>query len=44
MLTDTDFRKLMPNEGYYRMYDDPKYQGTSDIDLDAIDWSDNEDE
>ena len=45
MLTDTDFRKLMPNEGYYRMYDDPKYQGTSDIDLDAIDyddWSDDE--
>ena len=42
MLTDTDFRKLMPNEGYYRMYDDPKYQGTSDIDLDAIDWSDDD--
>ena len=44
MLTDTDFRKLMPNEGYYRMYDDPKYQGTSDIDLDAEDWSDDEDD
>ncbi len=44
MLTDTDFRKLMPNEGYYRMYDDPKYQGTSDIDLDAIDWSDEDED
>ena len=44
MLTDTDFRKLMPNEGYYRMYDDPKYQGTSDIDLDAIDWSDDDED
>jgi len=40
MLTDTDFRKLMPNEGYYRMYDDPKYQGTSDIDLDANEYDD----
>ena len=40
MLSDTDFRKLMPNEGYYRMYDDPKYQGTTDIDLDAEEWSD----
>lgn len=41
MLSDTDFRKLLPNEGYYKMYDDPKYQGTNDIDLDAIDddWS-----
>ncbi len=44
MLSDTDFRKLMPNEGYYRMYDDPKYQGTSDIDLDADDWSDDDDD
>ena len=47
MLTDTDFRKLMPNEGYYRMYDDPKYQRTSDIDLDAIeydDWSDDDED
>jgi hypothetical protein len=42
MLSDTDFRKLMPNEGYYRMYDDPKYQGTGDIDLDAEDWSDDD--
>ena len=44
MLTDTDFRKLMPNEGYYKMYDDPKYQNSSDIDLDSHDWLDDEDE
>ncbi len=38
------FRILMPNEGYYKMFDDPKHQGTSDIDLDAVDddWSDDE--
>jgi hypothetical protein len=45
MLSDTDFRKLMPNEGYYRMYDDPKYQGISDIDLDDVEVDyDDEDE
>ena len=43
-LSNTSFRILMPNEGYYKLFDDPKYQGTSDIDLDAIDddWSDGE--
>lgn len=40
MLCDTDLRKLMPNEGYYRMYDDPKYQKTNDIDTDAVDEED----
>ena len=44
MLSDTDFRKLMPNEGYYKMYDDPKYARTSDIDLDAEDWSDDDED
>jgi hypothetical protein len=45
MLSDTDIRQLMPNESYYEMYSDPKYQGISDIDTDAIDWSlDDEDE
>ena len=34
-LGHTDFRVLKPNEGYYKIYDDPKYQETSDIDLDA---------
>jgi hypothetical protein len=44
MLSDTDFRKLMPNEGYYRMYDDPKYQKTTDINLDAEEWGYDEDD
>ena len=35
MLVVTGLRKLMPNESYYRMYDDPKYAKTNDIDLDA---------
>lgn len=43
-LSDTDCRILQPNEGYYRMYDDPKYQKTSDIDLDAEDYWDDDDE
>ena len=30
------FRQLMPNEGYYKYYDDPKYQGTDFIDEDEI--------
>lgn len=42
-LSDTDCRILQPNEGYYRMYDDPKYQRTTDIDMDAEDWSDDDD-
>ena len=37
-LSDTDCRILQPNEGYYRMYDDPKYQKTTDINLDADEW------
>ncbi len=42
MSSSPSFRVLLPNEGYYKLFDDPKYQGTSDIDLDAIDddWSD----
>lgn len=24
-MADTDMRELMPNEGYYKVYDDPKY-------------------
>ena len=41
MSSAPSFRILMPNEGYYKLFDDPKYQGTSDIDLDAMDddWS-----
>ena len=43
LMIDT-LRVLKPNEGYYRMYDDPKYRGTTDIDLDAEEWSDDEDD
>jgi hypothetical protein len=35
VLVVTGLRKLMPNESYYRIYDDPKYVKTTDIDLDA---------
>jgi hypothetical protein len=40
----SSFRPLMPNEGYYKVYDDPKYQKVNDIDLDAVDYDDEEDE
>ena len=40
LLSDTDIRILKPNEGYYKYYDDPKFQGISDIDLDAEMWDD----
>ena len=43
VLSENQFRILTPNENYYRMYDDPKYAGTTDIDLDADDWSDEND-
>lgn len=39
-MSNTTFRILMPNEGYYKMYDDPKYQTTSDIDEDDYGWDD----
>jgi hypothetical protein len=43
-MSDTTFRELMPNEGYYKLYDDPKYHAVSDIDLDVADWDDDDDE
>ena len=39
-LTGTDFRVLMPNEGYYKYYDDPKYKDQSFIDEDEIYYDD----
>lgn len=43
MLGNSSFRILMPNEGYYKLFDDPKYQATNDIDLDIIEeWYDDE--
>lgn len=44
LLACDHLRVLQPNEGYYKMYDDPKYKGASDIDLDAEGWSDDDDE
>ena len=37
------FRILMPNEGYYRYYDDPKYKDSAYIDEDAMEWDDEDD-
>ena len=39
-MAGTDCRILQPNEGYYKVYDDPKYRGISDIDMDAYDYDD----
>lgn len=38
------FRILMPNEGYYKYYDDPKYADIPFIDEDEMDWDDEDDE
>lgn len=35
-MAETDFRIMMPNEGYYKMYDDPKYKDQAYIDEDEI--------
>lgn len=45
-MSGTTFRVLMPNEAYYKYYDDPKYQSQSFIDEDEIydDELDEEDE
>lgn len=42
MLACDKLRILQPNEGYYKLYDDPKYQNMDDIDLDEVE--DDEDE
>jgi hypothetical protein len=34
-MAGSSLRVLMPNEYYHGLYDDPKYRGVSDIDLDA---------
>lgn len=39
-MSNTSFRILMPNESYYRYYDDPMH----DIDLDQVEWDDSEDD
>ena len=35
-LTSTDFRILKPNEGYYKVYDDPKYKNIEEVDADDL--------
>jgi hypothetical protein len=37
ILVVTGLRKLMPNEPYYKTYDDPKYAKVNEIDLDDED-------
>ena len=41
---DTDLRILKENEGYYKMYDDPKYSGRDYIDIDDDLYDDDDDE
>lgn len=36
-LSETNFRVLMPNEAYYKIYDDPKYANIDNIDSDYFD-------
>lgn len=44
MSNNKSFRILMPNEGYYKYYDDPKYKDTGFIDADAAEWDDYDDD
>lgn len=44
MSSQPSFRVLMPNEGYYKYYDDPKYKDIPFIDGDAAEWDDDEDD
>lgn len=44
MSNNKSFRILMPNEGYYKYYDDPKYKDTGFIDADAAEWDNYEDD
>ncbi len=40
MSSSPSFRILMPNEGYYKYYDDPKYKDVPFIDEDEMFWED----
>jgi hypothetical protein len=44
MSNQPSFRILMPNEGYYKYYDDPKYKDIAYIDEDAMDWEDDDED
>ena len=43
-MVNTTFRVLMPNEGYYKWYDDPKYKDQKFIDEDEAYYGDDENE
>ena len=43
-MSGTTFRTLMPNEGYYKLYDDPKYKSSDFIDEDEIYYGEDDDE
>lgn len=43
-LSHTDFRELMPNEGYYKWYDDPKHANDTFIDEDIKEWDESVEE
>ena len=42
MSSQPSFRILMPNEGYYKYYNDPKYKDSAFIDEDAMEWDDDD--
>ena len=44
MSNQKSFRVLMPNEGYYKYYDDPKYKDVPFIDEDAMEWDDEDED
>ncbi len=44
-MSDTfSFRVLMPNEGYYKYYDDPKYADKGFIDMDEEDYEEDDED
>ena len=43
-LGTADYRILQENESYYKMYDDPKYKDSDEIDEDDYYWSDDDDD
>lgn len=43
-MSGTTFRTLMPNEGYYKLYDDPKYKSSDFIDEDEIYYGEDDDD
>jgi hypothetical protein len=44
MSNNKSFRILMPNEGYYKYYDDPRYKDNDFINEDSAYWSDDDED